>query len=67
MLEPILEQNRSYEMSAMQSDVVAAQEHPETDGPIVQELPPVDGGRKAWMFAASAFILELMVWGFGFR
>lgn len=33
----------------------------------VQELPPIDGGKKAWIFCASAFFLELMVWGFGFR
>ncbi|KAH9945599.1 MFS general substrate transporter [Amylocystis lapponica] len=32
----------------------------------VQELPPVDRGKKAWMFCASAFSLELMIWGYGF-
>lgn len=29
----------------------------------VQELPPVDGGLQAWMFCASAFFIETMVWG----
>lgn len=33
----------------------------------VQELPPVDGGCKAWRFCMSAFVLEAYVWGFGFR
>ncbi|KAI0072284.1 MFS general substrate transporter [Panus rudis PR-1116 ss-1] len=31
-----------------------------------QELPPVDRGTKAWMFCLSAFVLEAIVWGFGF-
>lgn len=29
-------------------------------------LPPVDGGIKAWSFVAAAFVLETLVWGFGF-
>lgn len=37
------------------------------DGPNVQELAPIDGGRQAWTFCASAFALETLVWGFGFR
>ncbi|CAL1714360.1 unnamed protein product [Somion occarium] len=32
----------------------------------VQELPPVDEGRKAWIFCLSGLLLETMVWGFGF-
>ncbi|KDQ61480.1 hypothetical protein JAAARDRAFT_66589 [Jaapia argillacea MUCL 33604] len=35
-------------------------------GATVQELPPVDRGRKAWAFCYCSFILETMVWGFGF-
>lgn len=35
------------------------------DGPNVQELAPIDGGRQAWTFCASAFVLETLVWGFG--
>jgi hypothetical protein len=26
-------------------------------------LPPVDGGKAAWLFLFSAFILEILVWG----
>lgn len=37
------------------------------DGTNVQELPPVDRGVRAWMFCASGFVLEMMVWGFSFR
>lgn len=29
-------------------------------------LPPVDRGVKAWTFVAAAFVLETLVWGFGF-
>ncbi|KAB5587828.1 transport protein [Ceratobasidium theobromae] len=29
-------------------------------------LPPVDRGFKAWSFVAAAFVLETLVWGFGF-
>lgn len=29
-------------------------------------LPPVDTGRDAWLFLFSAFILEVLVWGFPF-
>ncbi|KDQ61479.1 hypothetical protein JAAARDRAFT_54845 [Jaapia argillacea MUCL 33604] len=32
----------------------------------VQELPPIDRGTKAWTFCFCSFILETMVWGFGF-
>lgn len=37
------------------------------DGINMQELPPVDGGVKAWSFCASAFFVETMVWGYSFR
>ena len=33
----------------------------------IQELAPVDRGLQAWRFCFSAFILEMMVWGFCFR
>jgi hypothetical protein len=29
-------------------------------------LPPVDKGFAAWSFVAAAFMLETLVWGFGF-
>ncbi|THH27985.1 hypothetical protein EUX98_g6212 [Antrodiella citrinella] len=31
-----------------------------------QVLPPVDGGRDAWVFCFWNFILEALVWGFAF-
>ena len=37
------------------------------EGVNIQELPPVDRGRRAWMFCISGFILEMMVWGFASR
>jgi hypothetical protein len=30
-------------------------------------LPPVDGGKAAWLFLFSAFVLEILVWGKSFR
>ncbi|KAK4189528.1 monocarboxylate transporter 10 [Podospora australis] len=27
-------------------------------------LPPVDGGKQAWLFLAAAFMIEALVWGF---
>jgi hypothetical protein len=29
-------------------------------------LAPVDKGIQAWTFVASSFVLEALVWGFGF-
>ncbi|TID02669.1 Monocarboxylate transporter 10 [Colletotrichum higginsianum] len=29
-------------------------------------LPPVDGGRRAWLFLAACFAVEMLVWGFPF-
>lgn len=29
-------------------------------------LPPVDGGRDAWLFLAASFMIEGLVWGFSF-
>ncbi|KAJ2985860.1 hypothetical protein NUW54_g10004 [Trametes sanguinea] len=40
--------------------------HDPREGATIQELPPVDRGVKAWTFCFSAFVLEMMVWGFGF-
>ncbi|CAE6348735.1 unnamed protein product [Rhizoctonia solani] len=30
------------------------------------DLPPMDTGLEAWTFVASAFVLETLIWGFGF-
>lgn len=30
------------------------------------QLPPVDGGKDAWLFLAASFIIEALVWGFSF-
>ena len=27
------------------------------------QLPPVDGGKDAWLFLAACFVLEVFVWG----
>ncbi|KAL2016742.1 hypothetical protein VTK56DRAFT_3131 [Thermocarpiscus australiensis] len=32
----------------------------------MQSLPPVDGGKDAWLFLAACFMIEALVWGFGY-
>ncbi|KAJ5925264.1 hypothetical protein N7454_007903 [Penicillium verhagenii] len=29
-------------------------------------LPPVDGGKRAWLFLAACFVIEALIWGFTF-
>ena len=53
-------------LSAKSSMAVLRVEEPQ-EGVNVQELPPVDRGLRAWTFCAAGFVLEMMVWGFGFR
>ncbi|KAI0330843.1 MFS general substrate transporter [Cubamyces sp. BRFM 1775] len=69
-----------YEMSALQGEssrgtprTLSAQSsraplhaNDPQEGTTIQELPPVDRGFKAWAFCFSGFVLEMMVWGFGF-
>ena len=31
-----------------------------------QSLPPVDGGRAAWLFLLGCFVIEMVLWGFPF-
>ncbi|KAK5118294.1 hypothetical protein LTR62_002807 [Meristemomyces frigidus] len=40
--------------------------HAEEAGTHVTTLPPIDGGKDAWLALASAFVLEALVWGFPF-
>ena len=28
-----------------------------------RNLPPVDGGKEAWLFLAACFIIEALIWG----
>ena len=28
-----------------------------------QQLPPVDGGKDAWLFLTASFVVEALVWG----
>jgi hypothetical protein len=37
-----------------------------SEGNDVESLPPVDKGKGAWGFAASAFVLETFIWGFSY-
>ncbi|EAW06524.1 putative MFS monocarboxylate transporter [Aspergillus clavatus NRRL 1] len=31
-----------------------------------QQLPPMDGGKHAWLFLAACFMIEGLIWGFSF-
>jgi hypothetical protein len=33
---------------------------------VVFSLPPVDGGKNAWLFLAAATTIEILVWGLPF-
>ncbi|KEP48260.1 MFS monocarboxylate transporter [Rhizoctonia solani 123E] len=33
---------------------------------LYEDLPPMDTGPGAWTFVASSFVLETLIWGFGF-
>lgn len=47
---------------------IATGESSQSDVPLsIQELPPVDRGRQAWTFCFCNFVVETLVWGFGFR
>ena len=46
-------------------DSVAGTSEPD-DSVHVQQLPPVDGGKQAWLFCFASFVVEALVWGFGF-
>lgn len=46
-------------MSTMETIEVSSH-HQETD------LPPVDGGIRAWLFLAACFIIEALIWGMHF-
>lgn len=40
--------------------------HYDSSGPgaaVLQTLPPVDGGRRAWLFLLGCFMLDGIVWG----
>ena len=38
--------------------------HGQEHSNVVQaSLPPVDGGREAWLFLAGSFFIEALVWG----
>ena len=50
-----------------QSSMAALRAVEPQEGVNIQELPPVDRGVGAWTFCITACVLEMMVWGFGFR
>lgn len=50
-----------------QSSIAALNVTEPEDNTAIQELPPTDRGIKAWTFCASAFVIEMMIWGFSFR
>lgn len=33
---------------------------------VISALPPVDGGKDAWLFLVAAFMIETLVWGLPF-
>ena len=46
-------------VSASDHDLEEAGEHHDNEKP----LPPVDGGKDAWLFLFAIFVLEAVIWG----
>lgn len=44
-------------------DELAEQLMAEQDHVNESQLPPVDGGKDAWLFLAACFVIEALVWG----
>ncbi len=57
---PLAEVSRpdSPELSRMQSFQIE-----EGQGRLASDLPPVDGGRKAWSYLIAATAMETLIWG----
>ncbi|CEL63283.1 Monocarboxylate transporter 12 OS=Homo sapiens GN=SLC16A12 PE=2 SV=2 [Rhizoctonia solani AG-1 IB] len=47
---------------------ITVQDEPEPSPPVHEglSLPPMDRGSAAWSFVAGGFLIETLVWGFGF-
>ncbi|KAK3391888.1 major facilitator superfamily domain-containing protein [Sordaria brevicollis] len=45
-------------------DTSIQDEQPRDHGHEFPQLPPVDGGKDAWLFLAACFVVEGLVWGF---
>lgn len=47
---------------------ITVQDEPEPSPPEHEglSLPPMDKGSAAWSFVAGGFLIETLVWGFGF-
>ena len=66
--ESVTPQNPGFSQSVQDSATQIDASGSEIETPLnAQQLPPVDGGMQAWMFCAASFVLETLVWGFGFR
>lgn len=48
-----------------QIEATVIEEQPENRGTEFS-LPPVDGGKDAWLVLAGSFIVEALIWGFPF-
>jgi hypothetical protein len=48
-------------------DAEAELESPTTSAPHEFSLPPVDGGKDAWLFLAASFVIEALVWGMPYQ
>lgn len=54
-MDPVLE---SFELAELSQTYSAESQQP--------SLPPADGGKDAWLYLATAFLMEALIWGFAF-
>lgn len=55
-----------FEVDDSRNATAIASPEPPSSADSVSALPPVDGGRQAWLFLAGATVIEILVWGLPF-
>lgn len=55
-----------FDVDDSQTPTTNADFEPHSPSDVVSSLPPVDGGRQAWLFLTGATVIEVLVWGLPF-
>lgn len=58
--------NDSYRLRNLSAPIQDESNNEVYEEPPTQRLPPVDGGRAAWLFLTGCFAIEMVLWGFPF-
>jgi hypothetical protein len=55
-----------FDVDDSQTTTAIYDSEPRSSSENVSSLPPVDGGKQAWLFLAGATVIEILVWGLPF-